>query len=221
MNDPKNVPGAAGPLRAALVAALLVSLPAACAGPTSASAGTGGEWVEPDERLASQLRLKAKTVEVLRPQDRVEFDQLMTWFASQGEAAFPTVLELATSPDRNVANFGLTTLFAIRDPRLLEPLEARMPFDGVTDLATRLGYARAALAMGDLGYAPVMLEGMADADLAKRRLAYQALRGATRKDLPFDPSGEPEVRAKQIDDWRTWINGWLTDPMRAGDQSAR
>jgi thioredoxin-like negative regulator of GroEL len=53
---------------------------------------------------------------------------------------------------------------------------------------------------------PALLDLLADPRLAVRAAAIQALREATRSQLPFDPFASAETRAAQVSAWRVWVD---------------
>ncbi len=102
--------------------ALLLSLTAACAS-TTKSVEIGPEWLEPSPRLRAQIEDAAKRLPWTHGMERVE---MITWFASVGEPAYPTLLAMVLDPRKDVAGSALASLRAdARFAALLERLRAK------------------------------------------------------------------------------------------------
>jgi hypothetical protein len=132
------------------------------------------------------------------------------WFRGVGEPAYPTLIELAGDSDVRVASFGLATISAQRDPRLLAPLKEAVPTP--TDGPLRLEYARALALLGDWSQVEILVEALVSEDMHVRGSAIKALRDATGETLGFHPQGAPSDRAAAVDRWRAWAVARAADP---------
>ena len=169
----------------------------------SVSDAPGAEFAEPTEQLARQIESHARS-------DIVVFSREAEWFTEVGEAAYPTLLELAADADARVASFGLATVAAQRDPRLLAPLKRSVSEPEAGPL--RLEYARALLALGDFSRAEVLIDALDDEDVRVRGNALKALREATGETQGFQPQAPPEERAAAVVRWRAWWTARQADP---------
>ncbi len=174
----------------------------------SLSEASGSEFAEPTEQLARQIESHARNVRQSR--DLTVFSREAEWFTEVGEAAYPTLLELAGDADVRVASFGLATVAAQRDPRLLAPLKRTVDEPEAGPL--RLEYARALLALGDFSRAEVLIDALEDDDVRVRGNALKALREATGETQGFQPQGPPEERAAAVVRWRAWWTARQADP---------
>lgn len=200
--------------RWALVASTALALSGCVTEPTAASAPRGVAqvgahgFVAPTEELADELDAHARAVRGGR--DLEVFAREAEWFGGVGEPAYPTLLELAADRDVRVASFGLATLGAQRDARLLAPLKAKVapPEPG----PLRLEYARALVALGDWSEVPTLLTALEAEDVRTRGSALKALRDATGETHGFHPQGTPAERATAVERWRAWWDARASDP---------
>lgn len=181
----------------------LATLAGACAS-THSSVPVGpaaGPWLRPSAALQQQIdRRAAKVPWTNLFQDQVE---LIQWFASVGEPAYPTLLDMAQDDRTLVAGTAFAALGATRDPRLVEHVRA-LPRPAADQLDLRYERARCLLLLGDWSELPVLVEGLRDERPYARALCAKALRGATHEDFAFDPKGEPEVREGAVVQWEAW-----------------
>jgi len=167
-----------------------------------------GEFAQPTEQLARQIEAHARTVRQSR--DLTVFSREAEWFTEVGEAAYPTLLSLASDADVRIASFGLATVAAQRDPRLLAPLKQAVAEPEVGPL--RLEYARALLALGDFSRCEVLIDALESEDVRVRGSALKALRDATGETQGFQPQGAPADRAAAVARWRAWWTARAADP---------
>jgi len=215
-SPPPSPPSARAPRTSRAVLYLTFALLAGCitdgekrAEPSKAQAALRSPdgFVLPSDGLVEQIEARAQAVRVSR--DLNTFAREAEWFVGVGEPAFPTLLELAGDSDVRVASFGLATISAQRDPRLLTPLkrEVARPADPML----RFEYARALLALGDWSELPVLVEGLEHEDVRIRGNALKALFDATGERNGFHPQGAPEDRAAAVARWRAWWTARAAD----------
>lgn len=188
-----------------LVTAALLGASCVTDAPTRASEA---EFVEPSDQLARDIEAHARSVRIGR--DLETFAREAEWFREVGEPAYPTLLELAGDADVRVASFGLATISAQRDPRLLAPLKEVVaePAEG----ALRFEYARALVLLGDWSRVDLIIEALESEDVRVRGSALKALRDATGETLGFHPKGTPSDRATAVARWRAWAKERAADP---------
>jgi hypothetical protein len=183
----------------------------ACA--TTQSSVPASAWLEPSPTLARRIDEEGKRVPYTHGVERVE---LIRWFASVGEPAYPKLLELAADPRKDVAIAALAAIGATRDSRLvpylekLPPPDARDGSDG-TDLC--LERARTLLRLGDWSAVPTLIEGLRDERMFTRALCSQALTEATKESFGFDPKLEPAQSAEAVQKWADWWKARSSDKL--------
>jgi len=196
-------------LRALLCASLLLACATSCTTTDSGRKDSVGPWVQPSPGLEQQIRDQAQKLPWSHGIERVE---LIQWFASVGEPAYPTLLGLVLDPRPDVAGSALAALGATRDSRLVEALR-ELPWPGVEESDLALERARTLLRLGDWSMVPLLVEGLADERLLIRALCGQALFEATHERQGFDPNAAPEERARSVERWRAWWQARQRDPL--------
>ena len=191
-----------------LLTALTVALFASCASSGSDSAVKDSGWIQPSPILAQQIQDEAARLPWTHGFER--FEQIR-WFASVGEPAYPTLLELANDPRDGVSAAALAALGATMDRRLVPSIQSLdwSPSRANSDL--RFERARALLRLGDWSDIPVLSDGLRDERTYTRALSLEALKESTRQTMGYDPHADEELRAEGIERWERW---WME---RAGD----
>ncbi len=175
------------------------------------TSSSDGEWLEPSPTLRRQIEDEAKRLPWTHGMERVE---TIHWFASVGEPAYPTLLQMVTDPRPDVAGAALAALGATKDSRLVEPLrELPWPDAGHSDLA--LERARTLLRLGDWQMVPHLVKGLRDERMMTRALCIQALDESTKERFGFDPRADEATREKSVKRWEEWTRNRLEDPMLA------
>jgi len=200
-------------LARALASSLALVLATACVS-TDSSVHSGakgsGPWLDPSPALRSQIEDKAKRLPWTHGLERVEMIQ---WFASVGEPAYPTLLALAHDPRADVSGAAFASLGATRDSRLVEYLRALPAASGPESTDLNLERARTLLRLGDWQSIPDLIAGLRDERPITRALAIQALFEATHEKFDFDPRGDPAARDVAIQRWSTWWEARRQDPL--------
>lgn len=158
-------------------------------------------WIQPSPILAQQIKDEAARLPWTHGIDRLE---QIRWFASAGEPAYPTLLQLATDPRDDVAAAALAALGATMDRRLV-PSIRELPWDASRmsgDLS--LERARALLRLGDWSEIPVLIQALRDERVYTRSLALDALKESTHQTMDFDPRGTDEARETAVQHWERW-----------------
>lgn len=199
------------PLRTAAFALSLVCL-ASCVTegdsrhPTRAAAGP---WLEPSPMLAQEIEQQAERLPWTHGYERIE---MIHWFASVGEPAYPTLLGMVSDPRIDVAGSALAALGATGDSRLVGPLrEIPWPEESEIDLA--LERARTLLRLGDWSMVPHLIDGLEDERVMVRALSAQALYEATHQRFEYNPSAEASERETAVNAWREWWTKRQGDPL--------
>jgi hypothetical protein len=179
---------------AALVLALTL---ASC----QSTASHDSDWLEPSPRLANHIEDQVKRMPWCHGQERVE---LIHWFASVGEPAFPTLLELCLDERPDVAASAVAALGATGDSRLVSVMHG---LDWPASVHPQVVFerARAYLRLGDWSELGLLIDGLEDEELWTRAWCAQALEEVTHQRFDFDPGGTAQERAVAVTDWRDWL----------------
>ncbi len=172
-----------------------------CATTHSSVPGNGTGWLEPSPSLQRRIDDEAKRVPYTHGVERIE---LIRWFATVGEPAYPKLLELAADPRADVAIAAFAAIGATRDSRLIPYLEGIHTPDGPDATDLRLERARTLLRLGDWAAVPTLITGLSDERMFTRALCSQALNEATKENFGFDPKAELAQNAEAIGKWQAW-----------------
>ncbi len=188
------------------IAGLVMVLASACSSTEKAKVddvGTSGYWLKPSPILGQQIEDEAARLPWSHGVEKLE---LIRWFASVGEPAYPTLLRLTTDSRDHVAAAALAALGATGDRRLVQPLHV-IPWPEERYRGD-LGYerARTLLRLGDWSEIPTLISGLRNERIYTRSLCIQALKQATGDDLRYNPSGDEQSRENGARRWEDW---WL------------
>lgn len=183
----------------------LLALAAGCSSNGRATedlVATDGRWLQPAPILQQQLDDEAERLPWTHGFERIE---QVRWFASIGEPAYATLLELASDPREDVAAAALSALGATLDNRLVPAIkELDLPREATNDLG--LERARTLVRLGDWSQVPVLIAGLRDERVYTRSLCVDALRKATHESHGYDPRASETQRENAILRWEQW---WL------------
>jgi hypothetical protein len=196
------------------ILAASLGLLALCGCQSTQSSVSSEGWLSPSPALEQRLKDEAQRMPWTHGIERVE---LIQWFASVGEPAYPTLLALARDARRDVASAGWAALGATRDSRLVESLR-KIPFQSSPenrDLG--LERARAFLRLGDWSQVPVLIEGLGDERLMVRGLSIQALFEATHETFGYDAKAAAEPRQASMARWNEWWQSRSQDALLKRD----
>ena len=170
-----------------------------------------GRWLAPSLLLKQQLDDEAARLPYTRGIERIE---QIRWFASIGEPAYETLLEMIADPREEVASAAFAALGATGDRRLVDPLrEADWQADTRgSDL--KLERARTMVRLGDWSEIPTLISGLEDERVYVRGLAIEALAEATGETLSFDARSDSTSREIAVDRWERWWLKYSGDPLR-------
>lgn len=127
-----------------------------------------------------------------------------------GEVAIPFLLESLGHDDAKVRASSAWVLGRIRDRRVIPDLR---PLVADEDPAVRFEVARSLVSMGDLKYAPVLIEGLDSEKAPVRYNCQMALRDATKRDFGYDHLEEDLATRRQgALRWRQWWGEQQGDP---------
>lgn len=190
--------------------ALLLGLSACITeGGSNHTKASTGPWLAPSPTLAEDIQQQAERLPWTHGYERVE---IIHWFASVGEPAYPTLLAMVDDPRPDVAGSALAALGATGDSRLVEPLR-EIPWPTESEIELALERARTLLRLGDWSMVPHLIDGMEDERVMIRALSSQALYEATHQRFQYDANATPEERAASITRWREWWASRQADPL--------
>jgi hypothetical protein len=165
------------------------------------SGTAAGDWIDPSPILRAQIDDEAARLPWTHGFERLE---QIRWFASVGEPAYSTLLQLAVDGRDDVAAAALASLGATGDRRLVPSIRdlAWEP----SRLQGDLGFerARTLLRLGDWSTLPTLIGGLSDERLYTRALCFQSLKESTRETHGFDPRAEIADREAAIARWTAW-----------------
>lgn len=174
--------------------------------PTRAAAGP---WLEPSPMLAQEIEQQAERLPWTHGYERIE---MIHWFASVGEPAYPTLLAMVSDPRMDVAGSALAALGATGDSRLVGPLR-EIPWPPESEIDLALERARTLLRLGDWSMVPHLIDGLEDDRVMIRALCAQALYEATHQRFDYDPKTEGAEREAAVNTWREWWAKRQNDPL--------
>ncbi len=189
------------PLTPLALALALASV--ACQSPRTSGKTESGEhiWLDGSPRLDLQIEDQVKRLPWSHGQERVE---LIHWFASVGEPAYATLLELCLDIRPDVAAGAIAALGATGDSRLVGPMHALEWSPGM-QAQVKYERARAYLRLGDWSEIDVLVGGLESEELWTRAWCSQALEQVTHQRHGFDPGASAQERAAAVGKWRDWM----------------
>lgn len=193
-----------------LLLLVLAAGSSSCATTHSSVPTNSNGWLDPSPTLKRRIDDEAKRVPYTHGLERVE---LIRWFATVGEPAYPKLLELAADPRKDVAIAAFAALGATRDSRLIPYLEAVEIPDGPDATDLRLERGRTLLRLGDWNAVPTLISGLRDERMFTRALCSQALIEATKENFGFDPKADPAASAESIAKWEAWWKARSADQL--------
>ena len=192
--------------------ALVLPLVACVSTPSGRTEATSDEWLDASPALAEQIDRNARRLPwVHGVEQRME---LIHWFASVGEPAYPTLLDLVEDPRPHVSGAAYAALGSTRDARLVEYIRAR-PMPAGSSPALTLERARTLLVLGDWSTAPVIIDGLRDDRPIVRALCAKALFEVTGERFGYDPSADAPAREAGVQRWESWWHDRAVDPLLA------
>ncbi len=162
------------------------------------------DWLQPSPILEEQIKDEAARLPWTHGFERLE---QIRWFASIGEPAYPSLLELANDERDDVAAAALAALGASMDRRLVSSLQELDWVDERRGSDLELEYARTLVRLGDWSELPVLIRGLKDERLYTRSLCAEALKEATHETHGYNPRAEATERELAVERWERW---WLS-----------
>jgi len=170
----------------------------------------GSPWLQPSPLLRQQIDDEAKRLPWTHGFERLE---QIRWFASVGEPAYDSLLELVEDPRDDVAAAALAALGATMDRRLVPHIQNLAWPDYRKESDLGLERARTLVRLGDWSEIPVLIDGLRDERLYTRSLCLDALSEATHETLDYDPRSELSERARAVQRWVEWWSSRSSDAL--------
>ena len=168
------------------------------------------EFERPNDIMAKEIEERIAEIPFQRREELV--DNLM-WLAERGEASISALLTGLENDDPKVRSNCVWVLGRIQDRRTMPYLR---PLTEDQDESVRLEAARQLVSMGDLQFAPVLIEGLDSDKTQVRYYCHEALKSATGRDFDYDHlSADALARTEAVYRWRSWWSEQSGDPVFA------
>ncbi|MEZ5962768.1 MAG: HEAT repeat domain-containing protein [Planctomycetota bacterium] len=164
-------------------------------------------YVKANSVVAAEITRRISDIQYQHRNDLL--DNLM-WLAQSGEQAIPYLLDAMHHQEPKVRANAAWVLGRIKDRRVIPELETAANDQNQT---VRLEIARTLVTLGDIKYAPALIEGLDSDRPAVRYNCHQALKEASGRDFGYDHLAESEVdRQRATLRWRQWWGEQFQDP---------
>lgn len=192
-------------MRCVALSSLVFLVVAACG--TTKSRSDELPFVKPNELMGMEIQNRIAQIPY---QHREELFNSLLWLVQRGEQAIPSLLDGLSHDEPKVRSNCAWVLGQIRDRRVIPSLR---PMVRDSSESVRYEVARSLVALGDVQFAPVLIEGLDSDKVQVRYLCHEALKNATLRDFQYDHLGDDRVaRSQAVYRWRTW---WA---QQSGDQ---
>lgn len=189
-------------MRIAAFGATLLLAFAAC----STTDSSASPFQQPNSLMAGEID---RRIEEIPYQHRDELLQNLLWLAQTGEQTIPALLQGLRHENPKVRSSSAWVLGRLRDHRTIPNLQAAMQ-DG--DQTVRMEVARTLVLLGDLVWAPNLIEGLDSEKKEVRYMCHEALKTTTGHDFGYDHlnQNETELRVSVLR-WRQWWSEYSGD----------
>lgn len=169
---------------------------------------------EPEQTYAKANSVVAaeitRRISDIQFQHRGELLENLMWLAQAGEQAIPYLLEAVHHQEPKVRANAAWVLGRIKDRRVIGDLQSAANDSNQT---VRLEVARTLVTLGDIKFAPALIEGLDSDRPAVRYNCHQALKESTGRDFGYDHLAESAVdRQRAVLRWRQWWGDQFQDP---------
>lgn len=190
-------------MRIAATGATLLLLLQAC---STTEPSSDSPFQQPNSLMTGEITGR---VEQIAYQHRDELYQNLLWLAQTGEQTIPAMLEGLRSGNPKVRSSCAWVLGRLRDRRTIPNLQAAMQD---SEPAVRLEVARSLVSMGDLAWAPGLIEGLDSDKKEVRYMCHETLKTATGHDFGYDHlnQNDGELRLAVLR-WRQWWGEYSGD----------
>lgn len=191
-------------MRIAALSALLAFAISACSTPPPPPPSDG--YQQPNGLMAGEIN---RRIEQIPYQHRDELFQNLLWLAQTGEQTIPTLLNGLRHENPKVRSSCAWVLGRIADRRTIPDLQraARDP-----ELTVQLECCRSLVQMGDLAWAPPLIEALDSDRKEVRFMCHDALKTATGNDFGYDHLAENATQMRlSVLRWRQWWSDYSGD----------
>lgn len=191
----------------------LLSL-AACG--TTRGTGEYSDFAQPNQLMAEEIQNRIGQIPF---QHRGELYDNLIWLSQRGEQAIPALTQGLRHAEPKVRSNCAFVLATIGDRRALPYLQAA---SNDSNEVVRLEVSRSLVQMGDLKYAPALIEGLDSERAQVRYYCHETLRAATGRDFGYDHLTEDVTTRRQaILGWRKWWSEQTGDRFFASEYAQR
>jgi hypothetical protein len=190
-------------MRTAVLIALIVSL-AGC----STTGPAPHPYAMPNSLMRREIQSRISNFDFLHGQDLLN---TMLWLQTKaGETAIVDLLGVLDHASPKVRCSAIWILGRIRDRRVIPDLR---PLVSDKHAVVRLEAARSLVALGDLKYVTILIEGLDSDKPAVRYNCHMALKDNTKKDFGYDHLEDDDtLRRTTVLKWREWWARQSSDP---------
>lgn len=190
-------------MRIAAFGATLLFAFAAC---SSSAPQTNDDYQHPNSLMAGEID---RRIEQIPFQHRDELVQNLTWLAQTGEQTIPALLQGLRHDSPKVRSSCAYVLGRIGDRRTIPSLQTTARDQ---DQIVRMEAARTLVLLGDLQWAPQLIEGLDSERKEVRYLCHEALKTSTGHDFGYDHLNQNQTEMKvAVLRWRQWWSDYSGD----------
>lgn len=174
------------------------------------------DFAQPNQLMAEEIKNRIAQIPF---QHRGELYDNLIWLSQRGEQAMPALIDGLRSAEPKVRSNCAFVLATIGDRRCVPYLQSAAN-DG--NEVVRLEVARSLVQMGDLKYAPALIEGLDSERAQVRYYCHETLRASTGRDFGYDHLTEDVTTRRQaILSWRQWWSEQSGDRFFASEYAKR
>ncbi len=161
--------------------------------------GSDQSYAKANTVMAAEI---SRRIQEIQFQHRTELLDNLMWLAQAGEQAIPSLLPALKHDEPKVRANAAWVLGRIKDRRAIGDLQSAA---GDSNPTVRIEVARSLVTLGDVKYAPALIEGLDSERPAVRYNCHQALKEATGRDFGYDHLAENVTeRQRAVLRWRQW-----------------
>ena len=180
-------------MRQAIIPLILVTLTGCM------TTGSSQSYAKANTVMAAEISRRIADIQF---QQRTELLDNLMWLAQSGEQAIPYLVTALKHDEPKVRANASWVLGRIRDRRVIPDLQLAA---GDSNPTVRLEIARTLVSLGDVKFAPALIEGLDSERPAVRYNCHQALKESTGRDFGYDHLAENATdRQRAVLRWRQW-----------------
>lgn len=194
-------------MRIAAVGAILLFALASCSTTESAPESP---FQQPNQLMGEEI---TRRIEQIPYQHKDELLQNLLWLSQAGEQTIPALVSGLGHQSPKVRSSCCWVLGRLRDRRTIPNLQTVMKD---AEASVRMEAARSLVLMGDLVWAPTLIEGLDSDRREVRYLCHEALATSTGHDFGYDHLNQDQTELRTaVLRWRQWWSDYSGDAMFA------